>query len=139
MGMIKEFKEFAVQGNMFDLAIGVIIGGAFGKIVDGLVNHLLMPVISAIIGKVNYDDIFVVLKAGATAGPYPTLKAATDAGATVLGVGAFLTIVLNFLFLMLAVFFLIKGINKVRKPAEAAPAGPTDVELLTEIRDLLKK
>jgi large conductance mechanosensitive channel len=130
--MITEFKEFINRGNVMDLAVGVIIGGAFGKIVDSLVNDVIMPPIGLLMGGVNFDTLKITLKAAST----------DAAGAAVPEVaikyGSFIGVVLNFLILAFVVFMLVKTVNKMRAPAEVAPAGPTDVDLLTEIRDLMK-
>jgi len=137
MGFIKEFKEFAVKGNVMDMAVGVIIGGAFGKIVSSLVDDILMPLIGKVTGGVSFTDLFVNLGDG----EYSTLAAAKEAGAAVFAYGQFIQNIIDFLIIAFCVFLMIKGINKLKKeePAEpAAPAGPTQEELLAEIRDLLK-
>lgn len=144
-GFLSEFQEFAVKGNMIDLAVGVIIGAAFGKIIDSLVKDVVMPFISFILGgQVDFSNLFWVLKEPANyAGPR-TYEALTKAGANVLGWGNFVTILINFILLALVVFFMVKLANKARNKlvtqaaAEAAPT-PDDVLLLREIRDLLKK
>ena len=118
MGMVSEFKEFIMRGNVMDMAVGVIIGGAFGNIVNSLVNDVIMPVISLATGKVNFSDLFVSLN-GET---YPTLAAAQEAGASVFAYGNFIQQVIQFLIIALCIFFMVKGINKLKKPApEAAP------------------
>lgn len=134
MGLIQEFKEFAVKGNVVDMAVGVIIGGAFGKIVTSLVNDLVMPVLGVAIGGVNFSALAVTLKA-----------AAADKPAVLLKYGVFLQTVFDFLVVALAIFAAIKAINKLKR-AEAAPeptpepaAASKEVELLTEIRDALTK
>lgn len=144
MGFIKEFKEFAVKGNVMDLAVGVIIGGAFGKIIDSAVNDLIMPVVSAIIGTPDFTNMYYVLKGNIEAGM--TLEDAKAVeGAVVLSYGNFITILINFILLAFVVFLMVKGMNNLRKKKEeeeeapATPAGPTQEELLSEIRDLLKK
>ena len=139
MSIISEFKEFAVKGNMMDLAIGVIIGGAFNKIIDSLVKDIIMPLISVITGGgVDFTQKFIVL--GDNPSNLSSLDELTKAGVNVLTYGNFITIVLNFLILMWVVFLLVKFLNKIRKPAEEAPAAtPEDIELLREIRDELKK
>lgn len=138
MSIISEFKEFAVKGNMMDLAIGVIIGGAFNKIIDSLVKDIIMPLISVITGGgVDFTQKFIVL--GENPNNLTSLDELTKAGVNVLTYGNFITIVLNFLILMWVVFLLVKFLNKIRKPAEEAPAAtPEDIELLREIRDELK-
>ncbi|AYO53323.1 large conductance mechanosensitive channel protein MscL [Acinetobacter wuhouensis] len=138
MGIIAEFKEFAVKGNMMDMAIGVIIGGAFGKIIDSLVKDIIMPLITVITGGgVDFTQKFFVL--GSNPNNLTSLDELTKAGVNVLTYGNFLTIFLNFLILAWVVFLLVKFLNKIRKPAEEAPAAtPEDIELLREIRDQLK-
>ena len=142
MGFIKEFKEFAMKGNVMDMAVGVIIGGAFGKIVSSLVSDVLMPLISKLTGGVSFVDLFVNLGDG----NYTTLAAAKEAGAAVFAYGQFIQNIIDFLIVALCIFLMIKGMNKLsRKKEEPAPAepeapkGPTQEELLAEIRDLLKK
>ncbi len=141
MSIVQEFKEFAVKGNVMDLAVGVIIGGAFGKIIDSMVKDIVMPLISWILGgDVDYSNWFLVL--GDNPNNLTTLKTAQDAGLNVLAYGNFLTILINFLLLAWVVFWLVKLMNKIRRntPAEPAPAAtPEDIELLREIRDELKK
>ena len=142
MSIIQEFKEFALKGNMMDLAIGVIIGGAFGKIIDSLVKDVIMPVISFIIGgEVNFSEWFVVL--GDNPNNLATLEELQKAGINVLQYGSFLTVLINFLILAWVVFLLVKVMNKVRRNQEAAPEAPAptpeDIQLLREIRDELKK
>ncbi len=138
--MLKEFREFALKGNMMDLALGVIIGGAFGKIIDSLVKDVIMP-IPGMFGGTDFSNLFVVLKAGKDGvNKFDTLKAAKDAGATTWNYGSFATEVVNFLIIAICMFIVVKMMNKLRRPAEEAPAAPAeDVVLLTEIRDLLKK
>ena len=140
MGFIKEFKEFAVKGNVMDMAVGVIIGGAFGKIVTSLVNDVLMPVIGKLTGGVSFVDLFVNLGDG----NYKTLAEAKEAGAATLAYGQFIQNIIDFLIVAFCIFLMIKGMNKLNRKKEepeqpAAPAGPTQEELLAEIRDLLKK
>ena len=138
MGFFKEFKEFAVKGNVMDMAVGVIIGGAFGKIVTSLVNDIIMPLISKATGGVSFTDLFINLTNDTT---YETLAAAKEAGVSVFAWGQFVQNIIDFLIIALCIFLMIKGINNLKKkeePAPAAPAGPTQEELLTEIRDLLK-
>lgn len=141
MSIVQEFKEFAVKGNMMDLAIGVIIGGAFGKIVDSLVKDIMMPLISAIIGDVNFDNMFVIL--GENPDNIQTLAAAREAGLNVFAYGSFITILINFFLLAVVVFMLVKALNKMRKAEEATPEEPAptpeEVLLLREIRDQLSK
>ena len=142
MGFIKEFKEFAVKGNVMDMAVGVIIGGAFGKIVTSLVNDVLMPLIGKLTGGVSFVDLFVNLGDG----NYQTQAAAKEAGAAVFAYGQFIQNIIDFIIVAFCIFLMIKGMNKLNRkkeepaPAEpAAPKGPTQEELLAEIRDLLKK
>ena len=138
MGFIKEFKEFAMKGNVMDMAVGVIIGGAFGKIVTSLVNDVLMPLIGKLTGGISFTDLFVNLGDG----NYQTLAAAQEAGAAVLAYGQFIQNIIDFIIIAFCIFLMIKGMNKLKKkeePAPEAPAGPTQEELLTEIRDLLAK
>ena len=140
--MLKEFREFAVKGNVVDLAIGVIIGAAFGKIVESLVADIIMPLIG-MFGTVDFSNMYVVLK-GAVA-PGASLADARKA-AVVWGYGNFITIAINFVIIAFALFLVVKGINRMRRQAAAAepapapaPEDPADIKLLTEIRDLLKK
>ena len=142
MSILSEFREFAIKGNMMDLAIGVIIGGAFGKIIDSLVKDIVMPLISWVLGgDVDYTNWFLIL--GDNPNNVTTLKAAQDAGLNVFAYGNFLTILINFLLLAWVVFLLVKVMNRLRKKEEEAPAEPAptpeDIQLLREIRDELKK
>jgi len=141
MGFIKEFKEFAIKGNVIDLAVGVIIGGAFGKIIDSLVNDLVMPLISALIGKPDFSSLYVVLK-GVVPDGLPLAEARKVAGTSIFAYGNFITVAINFLLLAFVIFLFVKGINSLKRKEAAAtpPPAPTmDQTLLTEIRDLLKK
>lgn len=134
--MIQEFKEFAMKGNVVDLAIGIIIGAAFGKIVTSLVNDVIMPPIGLLMNGVDFSSMFLDLSGKG----YATLAAAKEAGAPVIAYGSFINTVIDFVIVAFVVFLLIKQINRIKKKAEAAPAAPPqDVQLLTEIRDLLKK
>ena len=143
MGFISEFKEFAVKGNVMDLAVGVIIGGAFGKIIDSVVNDVVMPFVGAIIGNVDFSNMYFVMKGDVPAGA-SLAKAREVDGAAILAYGNFITVAINFFLLALVVFMLVKGMNRLRnaKAAEPAPAvapEPTNEEkLLMEIRDALK-
>ena len=142
MSIIKEFKEFAIKGNMMDLAIGVIIGGAFGKIIDSLVKDIIMPLISVITGGgVDFTQKFIVL--GDNPNNLQSLAELTKAGVNVLTYGNLLTIFINFIILAWVVFLMVKVMNRMRKQEEAAPAAPAatpeDIQLLREIRDSLKK
>jgi large conductance mechanosensitive channel len=142
MGMLQEFKEFAVKGNVVDLAVGVIIGGAFGKIVDSVVGDLIMPVVGAVIGKLDFSNLFLVL-GSIPPGTGTTLDALKKAGVPVMAYGSFITVAVNFAILAFIIFLMIKQINNMKKaeaPApSAAPVTPEDVVLLREIRDSLKK
>ncbi|MCA9352821.1 large conductance mechanosensitive channel protein MscL [Patescibacteria group bacterium] len=138
--MLKEFKEFAVKGNMMDMAIGIIIGGAFGTIVKSLVDDVIMPVISGIFTIPDFSNLFIVLKG--TGEPFTSVSVAREAGAAVLAYGSFINAIIAFLIVAWALFMLVKGMNKLKKeddPAPEAPTGPTEVELLTEIRDSLRR
>jgi large conductance mechanosensitive channel len=140
MSFFSEFKEFAVKGNVVDLAVGVIIGGAFGKIVDSLVGDVIMPIVSKVFGGLDFSNYFIPL-AGQTA---TTLAEAKKAGA-VLAYGSFITVSLNFMILAFVIFLMIKQINRLKREPEAAPAPaeppptPEDIQLLREIRDSLKR
>jgi large conductance mechanosensitive channel len=143
MGFVKEFKEFAVKGNVMDLAVGVIIGGAFGKIIDSVVNDLVMPVVAAIIGKPDFSNMYVVLRGTVTEGTALVDARKVD-GAAIFAYGSFITVAINFILLALVIFMMVKAINSLKRNEEAkamvAPPAPTKEEmLLTEIRDLLKK
>lgn len=121
--MFKEFKEFAMRGNVLDMAIGIIIGAAFGPIVNSLVNDIIMPPIGLLLGKVDFSNIFLVLKEGKVAGPYASVAAAKAAGAVSINLGLFINTIVNFLIVSFAVFILVKNINRLRKKGEAeAPA-----------------
>jgi len=140
--MMQEFKEFAVKGNVMDLAVGVIIGGAFGKIVDSVVADLIMPVVGMIFGKLDFSNLFVVL-GQVPAGTGTTLADLKKAGVPVFAYGNFITVAVNFAILAFIIFLMIKQMNRLKKEAPAAPAAPVvtpeDVVLLREIRDSLKK
>jgi len=137
--MLKEFKNFAMRGNVVDLAIGVIIGAAFGKIVESFVGDVIMPVIGRIAGGLDFTNYFLGLTPAASAAP--TYDAAKKAGAT-LGYGTFITVTVNFLIVAFVLFLIVRGMNRLIKQEEAAPVPPApptkEQELLTEIRDLLK-
>lgn len=125
--MLKEFKEFALRGNVADMAVGIIIGMAFGAIVSSMVSDVLMPPVGLLVGDVDFSDLFVVLREGAeTAGPYATLAAAQEAGAVTLNYGKFANAVLSFLIVAMAVFFLVKGMNQLQRREEEAQAAPTN-------------
>lgn len=140
MGFMTEFKEFAVKGNVVDLAVGVIIGGAFGKIVDSVVTDLIMPLVGLALGGLDFSNYFIQLSGA----PAATLAEAKKAGA-VFAYGSFLTVLLNFVILALIIFVMVRQINRLRKANEPAPAPapepvtPEDVLLLREIRDSLKR
>ena len=139
MGMMQEFREFAVKGNVIDLAVGVIIGGAFGKIVDSLVSDVIMPMVSAVFGKIDFSNLFIVL-GNVPAGTAMTLDALKKAGVPVLAYGNFITIAVNFLILAFIIFLMVKQINRMKRETPAAPVTTAeDVLLLREIRDSLKK
>jgi len=127
--MLKEFKEFILKGNVMDMAVGIIIGVAFGAIVASLVADVLMPPIGLLLGHVDFSNLFVILKAGTTPGPYETLAAAHQAGAVTLNYGQFIKTVINFLIVASAVFFMVRSVNKLRrKQAAPAPAAPATKE-----------
>jgi large conductance mechanosensitive channel len=140
--MWEEFKQFAVKGNIFDMAVGIVIGGAFTPIVKSFVDDILMPPIGMLLGGVDFTDLFIVLKEGMQAGPYATLEAAKAAGAVTMNIGLFINSVISFLIVGWAVFLLVKGVAQMKKKEEEKPAAPAappeDVVLLREIRDALK-
>ncbi len=140
--MLKEFKEFAMKGNVVDMAVGIIIGGAFGTIVTSLVGDVLMPPLGLLLGNVDFTNLFMILKEGAQAGPYASLADAQKAGAVTVNYGMFINKVVGFVIVAFAVFMLIKSINSMKKKEEAAPAAPAAPPkqelLLAEIRDILK-
>lgn len=139
--MLKEFKEFALKGNVLDLAVGVVIGAAFGKIVDSLVKDIIMPPIGLMMGGVDFANMFAVLKPGTTAGPYATVEIAQKAGAVTWNYGLFINSILTFIIVAFAIFMLVKAYNAAKKAEPPAPPAPPaeDVLLLREIRDSLKK
>jgi large conductance mechanosensitive channel len=148
MGMLQEFRDFAVKGNVVDLAVGVIIGAAFGKIVDSVVKDLINPVIGAVIGKPDFTNLYFVIRGPEKPlGGTETYETLTKAGATVFGYGAFFTALIQFALLAFAIFLLVKFINKAKAKARIdldpakvpPPPTPEDVLLLREIRDTLKK
>jgi len=143
--VLKEFKEFAVKGNVLDMAVGIIIGAAFGTIVKSLVDDILMPPIGLLLGGVDFTDLFVTLSPGSVPGPYGTLAAAREAGAVTINYGVFVNGLISFLIVAFAVFLIVKSFNKLRAQEEAAPAPPppppeptAEEKLLAEIRDLLR-
>ncbi|MGP1465391.1 MAG: large conductance mechanosensitive channel protein MscL [Porphyromonadaceae bacterium] len=138
MGFIKEFKEFAMKGNVMDMAVGVIIGGAFGKIVTSLVNHIIMPLIGIVTGGVNFNDMFVNLSDEKAS----SLADATEKGIAVFAYGAFIQSIIDFLIIAICIFLMIKAMNKLKKKRvaelEATPEPSAEEKLLTEIRDIIK-
>jgi len=135
--MLREFREFAMRGNVVDMAVGIILGAAFGKIVSSLVNDVLMPPVGMLLGRMDFSEFYFNLSGGT----YPTLAAAREAGAVVIAYGAFINTIIDFLLVAFAIFLLIRQINRLRRQAEApaAPVEPPRQELLlAEIRDLLK-
>lgn len=137
--MIKEFKEFALKGNMIDLAVGIIIGGAFGTVVKSLVDDVIMPIVSGIFKLPDFSNLFLVLR-NPTGTHFTSLAAAREAGASVLALGSFINALIAFLLVAFALFLVIKSMNKMKKAeVAAAPAGPTELDVLKEIRDSLKK
>lgn len=141
MSMVQEFKQFAMKGNVMDMAIGIIIGGAFGKIVSSLVADVLMPPIGRLMGGVDFSNLFVALDS--SKGAFKTLADAKAAGVATINYGLFINTIIDFVIVAFAIFMMMKGMNAMRKREEAKPAAPVDppadVKLLTEIRDLLKK
>lgn len=141
---MKEFKEFIMRGNVLDMAVGIVIGAAFGAIIASFVNDVLMPPIGMLLGNTDFSEMYILLKQGAeVAGPYASLAAAKEAGAVTLNYGMFINAVISFLIIAFAIFMVVKAFNKLRreKPVEeVAPAPPAeDILLLREIRDSLKK
>jgi large conductance mechanosensitive channel len=138
--MLKEFKEFAMRGNVVDLAVGVIIGAAFGAIVSTFVADVLMPIIGLFVGGVDFSNQLLLLRDGKTPGPYASLAAAKEAGAIAVGYGVFINAVVNFLIVAFALFLVVKGMNAARRPKIAEPAAPSNEEvLLTQIRGILAR
>lgn len=126
MGFVKEFREFAVKGNVVDMAVGIIIGGAFGTVVSSFVNDVMMPPLGMLIGDIDFQDIMLVLREGSTPGPYATLAAAKEAGAVTLNLGLFINAAVSFTIVAFAVFLLVKGINRMKRAEEKpAPAPPS--------------
>lgn len=141
--MLQEFKKFAIKGNVMDMAVGIIIGAAFGLIVKSFVADVIMPPIGLLLGGVDFSEMFVVLKDGAkAASPYATLAAAKDAGAVTMNIGVFVNTIINFVIVAFAIFIMVKWINSLKKKEEEAPSEPPKASneevLLGEIRDLLK-
>ena len=137
MSLYEEFKKFAMRGNAIDLAVGVVIGAAFGGIVTSLVKDIINPPLGLLLGGIDFSNFFVVLKG---AGPYSSLKSAQDAGAVVLTYGLFINAVINFVIVALALFLIVRQINKLTTPKETGepPPPPPEIQLLREIRDVLK-
>ncbi|MEA3351304.1 MAG: large-conductance mechanosensitive channel protein MscL [Chloroflexota bacterium] len=123
--MLKEFKNFAMRGNVIDMAVGIIIGSAFGAIIKSLVSDLLMPPLGLLFGDVNFSDLFIILKQGSTPTPYQTLALAQEAGAVTLNYGIFINTLISFLVIAFAMFLLIRSINRLQKEEQAPPAEPT--------------
>ncbi len=123
--MLKEFKEFAMKGNVIDMAVGIIIGAAFSPIVKSLVNNIIMPPIGLLLGDVDFVDLFILLKEGSTAGPYASLAAAQEAGAVMISYGILINTIINFVIVAFAIFLLIRNINRMKREEEAPPAEPT--------------
>ena len=142
MSVIEEFRSFAMRGNVVDLAVGVVIGGAFGKIVDSLVKDIIMPPLGLVLGNVDFSNLFFVLKEGGAAGPYTSVDAATKAGAITLNLGFFLNALISFLIVAFAIFVVVKMMNSMRKKETEHPTAPAlpapQEKLLAEIRDILK-
>jgi large conductance mechanosensitive channel len=138
--MLKEFKEFVVRGNVVDMAVGIIIGAAFGKIVESLVKDVIMPPIGLLLGKVDFSNLFLVLREGTAAGPYLTVEIAHKAGAVTFNYGVFINTLISFLIVAFAVFLLIRTLNRLKLQEEKKPAAtPEEIVLLRDIRDALKK
>ena len=141
--MLKEFKEFAIRGNVVDMAVGIIIGAAFGKIVESLVKDVIMPPVGLLLGKVDFSNLFIVLSQGSQPGPYLTVDAAQKAGAVTFNYGLFINTCISFAIIAFAVFLLIRAINNLKKKEQEKPATPPapseEVVLLRQIRDGLKK
>jgi large conductance mechanosensitive channel len=137
--MLKEFKDFAMRGNVVDMAVGIVIGGAFGKIVSSFVNDVLMPPIGMLLGDVDFASLFVALSGG----PFETLAAAEEAGAPVIKYGMFINTVIDFVIIAFAIFMVVRAMNKMKRKEEEKPAAPPEPSkeqvLLTEIRDVLKQ
>jgi len=126
--MFKEFKEFAMKGNVVDMAVGIIIGAAFGTIVKSLVDDIIMPPIGLLLGHVDFSNLFLVIKQGTLAGPFATVAEAHKAGAVTINYGIFINTVISFLIVAFAVFLLIRGLNKLKREEEAPPEEPTTKE-----------
>ena len=140
--MLNEFKKFAIKGNMLDMAVGIVIGAAFGTIISSLVKDIIMPPVGLLLGGVDFAEQFVLLSAGETPGPYVSLAAAQEAGAVTMNYGLFVNAIISFLIVAFSVFLLVRNFNRFKAAEEAAPKPPSEPPkaevLLTEIRDLLK-
>ena len=123
--MLKEFKEFAMKGNVLDMAVGIVIGAAFGTIIGSLVADVIMPPIGLLLGNVDFSNLFLVLKEGKVAGPYASLAAAKAAGAVSMNIGVFINTIINFIILAFAIFLLIRSVNQLKRKEQAPPAVPT--------------
>lgn len=128
--MFKEFKEFAIKGNVIDMAVGIVIGSAFGTIVKSLVDDIIMPPIGLLLGGVDFSNLFIVLKEGTSPKPYVSLAAAQEMGAVTLNLGLFINTIISFIIIAFAIFLMIRGINKLEKKTETPPAEPTTKECL---------
>lgn len=128
--MLKEFKEFAMRGNVLDMAVGIIIGAAFGTIVNSLVQDVIMPPIGLLLGNIDFSNIFLILKEGKVSGPYETLAAAKAAGAVSMNIGIFTNTIISFVIIAFSVFLLVKSVNKLKRQQEAAPVVPTTKECI---------
>lgn len=126
--MFKEFKEFAMRGNVLDMAVGIVIGAAFGTIVKSLVSDVLMPPIGLLLGNVDFSNLFLLIKEGSMAGPFPTLASAQEAGAVTINYGVFLNSVISFIIVAFAIFIVIRGMNRLKRKEEAPPPEPTTKE-----------
>jgi len=126
--MLKEFKEFAMKGNVLDMAVGIVIGAAFGTIIGSLVADVIMPPIGLLLGNVDFSNLFLVLKEGKVAGPYASLAAAKAAGAVSMNIGVFINTIINFIILAFAIFMLVRSVNQLKRKQEAPPAVPTTKE-----------
>jgi len=140
--MLKEFREFAVKGNMLDMAVGIILGAAFGTVVKSLVDDIVMPVVASVTGAPDFSNLFLVLR-DSTGTTFTSVAAAREAGAVVLAAGLFVNALIAFLLVAFVLFFVVKGANRMKRQQEAAPAPPAEppaeVKLLGEIRDLLRQ
>ena len=128
--MLKDFKEFAMRGNVIDMAVGIIIGAAFGGIVNSLVSDMIMPPIGLILGNIDFSNFFLVLKEGKVAGPYASVAAAKTAGAVSINYGVFVNTVVSFVIIAFAVFLLVRGVNRLKRQVEAPAAVPTTKECM---------